>query len=220
MTIIRYSHKSPFALEAVGFEIADDIAEPHINRIPFSGVLSRVDEPSTRPPNGSDGHKVLIPRAVAEAALPTLIGMGIDVDTDFKDHAKTRKIGVITEAHLDGKDLVISGHLFGKDFSEEVDYIKKNKRILGASYEISDVSVKNTAAPIWELESFCFTGAAILKKSAAAYQDTSIAASRQQIESFDDLLDVPELAEAFLAYCDLTRCAVAAYAQRRAYAHR
>lgn len=220
MTLVRYAHKAPFALEAMGFEISDAIAEPHINRVPFSGVLSRVDEPSTRPPNGAEGHKVLIPRAVAERALPTLIGMGIDVDTDFKDHEKTRKIGVITEAHIAGKDLVIAGHIFGKDFPDETNYIQKNKNILGASYEIADVHVRDTAAPIWELESFVFTGAAVLKKSAAAYAKTSIAASHDQVLSADDLFALPAIAQAFSEYFAVTTTALAAYQKGRRYADR
>ncbi len=220
MTIVRYLHKAPLQLDALGFDMPDAVAEPHVNRVPFSGVLSRVDEPSTRAPSGADGHKVFIPKAVAEKALPTLIGMGIDVDTDFNDHAHKRKIGMITEAHIDGKDLVIAGHLFGKDFPNEIEYIKKNKHILGASYEIAEVNVIDTSAPIWELESFCFTGAAVLRRDAAAYAKTSIAASRQFLETAEEVFAVPELAEAVLAYIDVARCAVAAYAHRRAYVHR
>jgi hypothetical protein len=217
---VRYLHKAPFVLDAMGFDIPDAVAEPHVNRVPFSGVLSRVDEPSTRPPNGASGHKVFIPREVAEKALPTLIGMGIDVDTDFKDHSKKRKIGVITEAHIDGKNLVISGHLFAKDFPDEVTYIQKNKRILGASYEIADVSVKDTSAAVWELDSFVFTGAAILEKSSAAYQQTSIAASLQHIESLDELLAVPEIATAVSDYLSMITCAALAYQKGKMHANR
>ncbi|MGB6133443.1 MAG: hypothetical protein WBG54_16810, partial [Acidobacteriaceae bacterium] len=31
----------------------------HPNRMPFSGVLTLVDEPSTRPPSGARGHRVV-----------------------------------------------------------------------------------------------------------------------------------------------------------------
>ena len=220
MTIVRYRHKAAFSIDAIGFDMPDAVAEPHVNRVPFRGVLTRLNEASTRPPNGADGHRVFISTEVAEAALPTLIGMGVDVDTGFKDHDKRLKVGVITNAYIEDDDLIVEGHLFQKDFEKEVHYIKNNKSSLGMSYEISDVEVENTAAPVWKLQRFTFTGGAILRKSAAAYQDTSIAASRQQIESLEEFFAVPDLAEALLAYVDLSRCAVAAYAQRRAYAHR
>lgn len=43
----------------------------------------------------------------------------------------------------------------------------------GLSYEMSEVDV-NTAAWIWEPVHFVFTGAAILNRCDAAYQDSSI----------------------------------------------
>ncbi len=175
----RYVYKCPFSLDAIGLDMPVGGSQA-VNRAPFSGILTRVDEPSTRPPHGSQGHRVFIPRAVAEAALPTLLGMGIDVSGNFKDHAKQKKVGVITEAHIAGRDLVFSGHLYDKDFPEEVAYIQEHKATLGASYEISDVTVEDTEAAIWTLTGLTFTGAAILQKNAAAYQDTAIAAQAQE----------------------------------------
>jgi hypothetical protein len=175
----RYIHKAPFRLEAVGLDMPV-VDGNQINRTPFSAILTRIDEPSTRPPNGSAGHLVQIPRAVAEAALSSLLGMGVDVAENFRDHAKQTKVGVITEAHIEGKDLVISGHLYEKDFPEEVAYIKENKTKLGASYEIADVSVEDTDAKVWTLTGLLFTGAAILRKDAAAYAKTAIAAQAEE----------------------------------------
>jgi hypothetical protein len=220
--IDRYTSASPLLLDAVGFHMADAVSEPHLNRVPFTGVLSRVDEPSTRPPNGAEGHRVLIPREVAERALPTLIGMGIDVESNFKDHAKTRKIGVITEAHLDGKDLVIAGHIYGKDFPEETTYIKKHKHLLGASYEIADVEVDDTTASIWRLNHFVFTGGAILRRDAAAYAKTSIAASQEEVLSADELFTISQFCEEFQDYLLIARAVVAVHLahERRLHADR
>lgn len=220
MTITRYKHKLPFELDAIGFDMPDAVAEPHVNRVPFSGVLTRLNEPSTRPPNGSDGHRVLISTDVAEKALPSLVGMGVDVDTGFKDHNKKAKVGVITNAYIQGDDLVVEGHLFGKDFPEETDYIKRNKAQLGMSYEISDVDVEDTADPVWNLQRLLFTGGAILKKNAAAYAKTSIAASRESIVSADDLFAIPELAEAVSDYLWQSQCIALAFQKGRTHAHR
>ena len=42
----------------------------HPNRVAFEGVLTVVDEPSTRAPSGARGHRVVLTRAAALAGLP------------------------------------------------------------------------------------------------------------------------------------------------------
>jgi hypothetical protein len=56
-------------IQAIGITLPVVAEGEHPNARPFSGVLTRVDEPSTRPPCGSQGHRVLIPRQLAEARL-------------------------------------------------------------------------------------------------------------------------------------------------------
>ena len=51
-------------LEAMALEIPE--FPDHPNRVPFSGVLTRVNVPSDRAPNGASGHRVLLPRDVAK----------------------------------------------------------------------------------------------------------------------------------------------------------
>ena len=150
------------------------------NRVPWRGILTQVDQPSTRPPNGSHGHRVLIPRAVAETALPSLLGMPVNVAGDQRDHEKPAITGVITSAMIEGNDVVVAGHLFGKNVPDKVSTIQDNKHRLGMSYEIGDVVVEDDTASIWTLLSFIFTGAAILEKTAAAYSHTAIAASVEE----------------------------------------
>ena len=157
------------------------LSEEHVNRAPFTGILTRIDEPSTRPPNGSDGHLVLMPYAAAEKALPSLLGMGVNTADNLRGHAKQAKIGVITAASIDGQDLVISGHLYEKDFPDEVEAIRAEKDRLGMSYELSNVEVDDPQSMIWVLTSFIFTGAAILYKESAAYQQTAIAAQAEHL---------------------------------------
>ena len=184
MTVLltpRYVHKSPLSLEArvllaqVALDMPDANGNP--NRYPWRGVLTQIDAPSTRAPNGAKGHRVLIPRAVAEEALPSLMGMPVNVAGDQRDHAKQHIIGVITSATIEGKDLVVAGHLFHKNVPEKVEEVHDNTSQLGMSFEIGDVLVEDDQAPIWTLQHLIFTGAAILEKTAAAYQDTAIAAN-------------------------------------------
>ena len=81
--------------------------ERHPNRKRFVGVLTTVDAPSERAPAGARGHRVMLTRAAAEKALPSLIGMGLGYTPKLDGHDARRKIGVITSAEIVGKDIVI-----------------------------------------------------------------------------------------------------------------
>jgi hypothetical protein len=164
-------------LEAMAIAIPEFPRHP--NRVPFSGVLTILDSPSDRAPAGAAGHRVVLPRRVAEAALPSLLGMAVDYAPGLRGHDVRRKIGVITQAEIAGRKLTISGYLFGKDFPEVVRELRAKRERLGMSYEVTEVRVADPAADIWKLERVVFTGAAILDRSAAAYQTTSLAASHQ-----------------------------------------
>lgn len=177
----RWLHKAPFELDGMSLEMPE-LTNEHPNRVPWRGILTQVDEASTRPPNGSSGHRVLIPRGVAEQALPSLMGMPVDCSLGLKDHDKKKVVGVITDAEIQGNDLVVAGHLLSKNFPEEVEEIQSKKSQLGMSYEISDVQVEDVDAPVWTLTGLQFTGAAILYKNAAAYQHTAIAARAEEDE--------------------------------------
>ena len=159
-------------LDAVGVELPPMEGE-HPNRQPFTGILTRVDEPSDRPPHGARGHRVFISREVAERALPSLIGMAVDVAGDLTDHT-VKKIGLITEARLEGRDMRVSGYLYAKDFPDDVARLQARKAHLGMSYEITNVQVEDEEADIWTLRDLTFTGAAILERGKAAYERTSV----------------------------------------------
>jgi len=165
--------------------IAMPAVHGHPNREPFRGVLTLVDTPSDKPPAGSRGHRVILTRAAAERALPSLLGMALDYSPSFDRHDARRKIGVITRAEITGKELELSGYLFAKDFPEIVQQIdsgiihaggarRRMQNPLGMSYEISDASVADVRAKIWTLTNVTFTGAAILRRDKAAYRDTWI----------------------------------------------
>jgi hypothetical protein len=104
----------------------------HPNRVAFRGVLTVVDMPSHKPPSGSKGHLVVLSRTAAEAALPSLLGMALDYSPSFDRHDVRRKVGVITQADLVGRNLELSGHLFARDFPEVVEEIEKAERGLRA----------------------------------------------------------------------------------------
>jgi hypothetical protein len=107
-------------IELESMAIAMPEVEGHPNREPFCGVLTLVDMPSQRPPSGSRGHQVVLTRAAAEAALPSLLGMALDYAPSFDRHDVQRKVGVITRADVVGRNLEIGGYLFARDFPEVV----------------------------------------------------------------------------------------------------
>ncbi|HMD20951.1 MAG TPA: hypothetical protein VKH40_11540 [Alloacidobacterium sp.] len=150
-------------------EVAD-----HPNRIPFEGVLTVVDEASTRPPSGARGHRVILTRDAARAALPSLLGMAVDYAPKWDGHDARAKCGIITEADVIGSQLRVRGYLFGRDFPEVVQQLQQSEAgNMGMSYELANAHVADMRAEVWTLTQATFTGAAILLREKAAYRDTS-----------------------------------------------
>jgi hypothetical protein len=163
-----------------------------------------VSTPSDRAPFGARGHRVLLTRTAAEAALPSLLGMALDFTASFDGHDARRKIGIITSVEISdchperaafaregsgraesrrcakgahpnsSAAILVHGYIFARDFPDVVRELRASAHSLGMSYEIADVKVADTSAPIWELTEVTFTGAAVLRRDKAAYSQTSI----------------------------------------------
>lgn len=151
--------------------------DDHPNKMPFSGILTRIDEASDKPPNGAGGKKVLLTRAAAEGALNSLLGMGVDLTKDFDGHDAQKKVGLITGAHIDGNALRIAGFIYAADFPREALRIHLDQADLGFSFEARNLAVESTETDPLVVKSCVFTGAAILLKNEAAYQTTALAAA-------------------------------------------
>jgi len=159
-------------LEAMAVKIP--YVEGHPNRVDFEGVLAVVNTPSDKAPAGARGHRVILTREAAEKALPSLLGMAVDYRPGWDGHDAKRKIGLITEANVVGKQLVVRGYLYARDFPEVAAAIATKARdSMGMSYELADARVEDIRADIWKLTRVTFTGAAILLREKAAYRDTS-----------------------------------------------
>src|SRR5262249_10651768 len=140
------------------------------------------------------GHRVLLTRAAAEAAIPSLLGMGLDYAPALDRHDVRRKVGVITRAEIVGRRVEVGGFLYARDFPEIVEEIgrrscRPHRRIptdradksvrsthggLGMSYEVADAQIEDIKASVWVLNQLMFTGAAILRREKAAYHGTWI----------------------------------------------
>ncbi|WP_234775184.1 DUF6582 domain-containing protein [Paraburkholderia tropica] len=164
----------------------------HPNRMPFSGVLTFVNQPSDLPPGGSGGKRTYLPKDVAEKALESLLGMAVDFSDDLSAHDVTQKIGVITGAEIVGDEVRIEGFFYAADFPQECARIQDEKEDLGFSYEVQ--AKTRPMGDLLQIVSCVFTGAAVLYKDKAAYQSTSLAAQAEQ-----DIEMTKEEMEALLA---------------------
>jgi hypothetical protein len=146
----------------------------HPNRVGFEGVLTLVDVASDRAPTGSRGHRVVLTRAAAMAALPSLLGMAVDYRPGWDGHDARRKCGIITQADVEGNKLCVAGYLFGRDFPEVEEQMRKGPPgSMGMFYELADAHVEDMRSAVWTLTKATFTGAAILLRDKAAYRQTS-----------------------------------------------
>lgn len=150
----------------------------HPNRMPFSGILTRIDKPSDQPPNGSGGKRILLTRAAADAALGSLLGMAVDLKKDMDGHDAQNKVGIITAANIVDDAINIEGFIYAADFPREALRIQMDKANLGFSFEAQNIGVESMSADPLIINRCVFTGAAILLKNEAAYQSTALAASK------------------------------------------
>jgi hypothetical protein len=177
-------------LEAMAVHLPDVAGHP--NRAPFTGVLTLVDVPSTKPPSGARGHRVILTRSAALAALPSLLGMAVDFAPSWDGHDARRKCGIITHADVDGARLSVGGYLFAKDFPEVERQLRQSGAgAMGMSWELADAHVADMNAEVWSLTRATFTGAAILLREKAAYRDTSFALTTPRCRTFAAAAQLP-----------------------------
>jgi hypothetical protein len=174
----------------------------HLNRLPFSGTLTRLDVASDKPPNGSNGKRILVTHAAAEAALPGLLGMAVNLTAGFRGHDVGHKIGIVTDANIEGNALNIAGIIFCNDHPEDALAIKANRADLGFSFEAGAISIEGSldADPL-TIKGLTFTGASILLRTEAAYSDTSLAAAAAK-----DVVLVDRHLLQRLQKCGFTQC--------------
>lgn len=162
------------SLEAMALNISND--DGHPNKMPFSGILTRLDEPSDHAPGGSHGRRIIVTSAAAERALSSLLGMAVDFTPSFDGHDAQTKIGIITSAWVNGNAIEIEGFIYAADFPETAVLIKTLKNVLGFSFEAQRLTVLDPGADVITITDLSFTGAAILRKDKAAYTTTRLAA--------------------------------------------
>ena len=170
---------------AVVREYPRDMAPRYPNRRNFEGVLTRIDLPSDKSPNGARGHRVILTREAVEEAIDSLKLAPIGFGNCWTIHNMRQRCGIITEAEIVGDELRVRGHLFAHDYPEVITVMEKGK--LGMSYELDSCTVLDMQAAVWTITHFTFCGAAILYANSAAYGTTriSLAAAAALAESSD-----------------------------------
>ncbi|MGH9595203.1 MAG: hypothetical protein ACRD3K_00250 [Edaphobacter sp.] len=175
----RVGHTTGLEMRAMAVDFP--VVHGHPNRLPFEGVLTLVDVASDKAPSGARGHRVVLTREAAEAALPSLLGMAVDYKAGWDGHDARQKCGIITAAEVDGQKLTVAGYLFARDFPEfgsEMETTMQAEDAMGMSYELADAHVADMRAQVWTLTRATFTGAAILLREKAAYRSTSFRVKR------------------------------------------
>lgn len=152
----------------------------HPNKRPFSGVLLRVDEISDVAPsclttddNGEKRYasRIYISKEVARLSLHDLIGCPVNWGPTFAGHAFDRIGGVITDACIIRRDVLIEGHLFEHNSPKNVGLLDRGD--LGMSFEATQCHVIPRVDEVWEITNLTFTGIAVVKALKAAYRTTS-----------------------------------------------
>ena len=176
----NFGLRDPGGLAMHAMAVEFPLVHGHPNRLPFEGVLTLVDVASDKAPSGARGHRVVLTRAAAEAALPSLLGMAVDYKVGWDGHDARQKCGIITSAELNGRQLTVAGFVFSKDYPE-IEQRLGIEGSMGMSYELADAHVADMQAPVWTLTRATFTGAAILLRDKAAYRGTSFRLGRGSV---------------------------------------
>ena len=148
------------------------MAKPHPNRVPFTGILTLIDEPSDVCVGGTAGHRTLLTMEAAQNGLESLEGMGVGFCEKLDKHNKRQKCGVILRPWIEGNRIYVSGHLYLHDFPELIRPLSEPGAKFGMSYEIAEADIENMQDPVWRVTRCVFSGAALLMQGKAAYRKT------------------------------------------------
>jgi hypothetical protein len=157
----------------------------HRNLVPWEGVGLLLDVPTDTPmqfinydTQETDAHsqKLIFKRSAVEVALPTILGMGVCIEAqNFNGHAPRSKVGLVTEAWIEGNELRLRGFLYGLDFPDVVDKLATLRNTLGMCPAFRDLVAEPTADPeTLVITALAFTGVAILARRTAHFGATTV----------------------------------------------
>jgi hypothetical protein len=162
----------------------------HRNAVPFEGIAMFVDTPLdgkihwtssetkqvVESPN--DAPKLVFRREAAERALPSFLGMGICAqEGSLENHAIRSKVGFISEAFIEGNAVMIRGFIYGVDYPDMVDAIKKLRTKLGMCVKFADMVGEwptELKPEFGYITDFLVSGVAILHRTKCGFSGTTV----------------------------------------------
>ncbi len=201
---------------------------------PFTGVVTQAGVLSTHPVGGTENieggpYRILITEETMKGKIDGLMGKNVFATDTFDTHDNGIRVGEFMNAWLQESadqegaiDVCVSGEIMSKYNPDLVDKILQLARTgeLGFSYDLKGISweIKTVAGEkdsgtdaeqILELTDFTWRGATILKRDAAAYEETTLAAKKAVIVNssrkespFMDAKDQAELQTLFQTVVD------------------
>jgi hypothetical protein len=139
------------------------------------------DKPSDYTPSGDfskvgKSKPVMFSREEVEKALPTFVGMGVNVTYNdklkgnFSGHNPELKIGTISSATIEDDKVIISGGLWDLDFEDICNEIKFKKEKMG--FSIEPLMYLADAGEHYDAKEVEFLGVSILGANVAAFAST------------------------------------------------
>ena len=139
----------------------------------FSGVLLIADKPSTKPPSGARGHRILVTKGTLRKSIKSLIGAPLWASSCLSKHDRiSNRVGTIHEATLDEDFLIISGEIDRSD--DRFLSIQASQETLGLSFDALDCTVKDMRERVWVLDSVNLIGATVLYRRKASFRKDTI----------------------------------------------
>ncbi len=157
----------------------------HINKMLWEGSVTKIDSASDGAPCGSDGRRVVFSRKAVETKCNTLSQMPLNCvwpDGWFDNPANTMSghdqdniIGYISEAWVEGNDLMAKGVVWKDNFPDIAFMIVNGKESMGFSVEcyINDTHDGEDDGFLY-VDDLTFVGCAMLWKNTAAFSGTYI----------------------------------------------
>jgi hypothetical protein len=146
------------------------------NRVPVTGVLFRIDEPSEAVPAKGPGLPLYIPAEVAASIVNTVTGLPLDAHDNLSQHAEEEITGAMLSAEVQGKDFVVHGVLWPASKTSKVKKIAANAEKLGMSMTADawGHEAEVDGNKVFWVDDLDLSGANILFSDCATYQKTRL----------------------------------------------
>jgi hypothetical protein len=169
----------------------------HINKMLWTGSITKVDEPSDGSPGGSEGKRVVFTKKCAMENVSTFNQMPLNCTfaegwfedaTDVLSGHGDKIIGYIEETWVEGNDIMAKGVIWKNKFPDVAFMVVNGKQSLGFSVELyADEVHDGEEDGFLYVDKFTGTGCAILWQNTCAFGSTRITelVAKKETDSMD-----------------------------------